>query len=88
MVWFTHDDVIQNLNFQQLADPDEVAGNLNVSLRRSGIAAWMIVLCGAPIYVERVRENKSIGSRPIIHYKPDDPGNVGHRWHPPAWHRP
>lgn len=43
MVWFTHDDVIQNLHFQQLADPDEVAGNLNVGLGRSGITAWMIV---------------------------------------------
>jgi hypothetical protein len=43
MVWFTHDDVIKNLNLEKLASTYEVAGDLNVSLGRSSITAWMIV---------------------------------------------
>ena len=88
MFGVSDNDVIEHFDFKELSGADQVAGDFDVRFRWCRVARRVIVLCGAPIYVERVRENKSNSSRPLIRYNPDDPGNVAHRWHPPAWHRP
>jgi len=46
------DDVVQHLDFEELAGADQVARDLDVRLRRGRVAAGMIVLCEVPIYVQ------------------------------------
>ena len=56
MIWIPHDHVIDNFNFQELAGPDQVAGDLYVPFGRLRLPAGMVVLCDAPGYVQRVAE--------------------------------
>jgi len=46
------DDVVENFDLEKLAGSDEIAGDFDVRLGWSRIAARMIVLCDAPIYVQ------------------------------------
>ncbi len=48
----TNDYVIKDVDFEQLAGADKVAGYLDVALRGRGIAARMVMLCDAPSYVQ------------------------------------
>ena len=43
MIWIPHDHVIDNFNFQELAGPDQVAGDLDVPLGRLRLPARVIV---------------------------------------------
>ena len=52
MIGISHDDVVENVDFEKLACSDEVACNLNVRLRWGRVPARMIVLCGGFVYVE------------------------------------
>jgi hypothetical protein len=52
MVGISHDDVIENFDFQELTSSNEVTGDFDVSFGRSWLAARMIVLCEAPSYVQ------------------------------------
>jgi len=48
----SHYDVVENFDFQKLARSDEITSDFDVRLGWRRIAARMIVLCGAPIYVQ------------------------------------
>ncbi len=52
MVRISHDDVIEDFDFQKLTGSDEVASNLDVRFGRSRFTTRMIVLCDAPVYVQ------------------------------------
>ena len=47
------DDVVQDLNLQELAGPDQIPRHLDVRLARRRIPARVIVLCEASSYVQR-----------------------------------
>ena len=47
----SHDDVVQNLDFEQLARSDQVASDLNIGFARGGIPAGMIMLWDYSRYV-------------------------------------
>jgi len=55
-------DVVENLNLEELASPDEVARDPDVRFRRGGITARMIVLCGAPVYVQTLMGSIDVNS--------------------------
>ena len=52
MVRIAHDDVVEDFDFEKLTRSNEVTSDFDVRLGWSRIAARMIVLCGAPIYVQ------------------------------------
>jgi hypothetical protein len=52
VIGISHDDVVENLDFKKLACSDEVAGDFDVRFRRHRFPARMVVLCGAPGYVQ------------------------------------
>jgi len=52
IIWSTKDDVIEDFNLEQLARANEIACDFDVRFRRLRDSARMVVLCGAPIYVE------------------------------------
>ena len=52
MVGISHDDVIEDFDLEQLARSNEVTGDFNVRFGWGWFAARMIVLCGAPVYVQ------------------------------------
>jgi len=52
LVGISNDDVVEDFDFEKLAGSDEIAGDFDVRLGRSWFTARMIVLCGAPIYVQ------------------------------------
>ena len=43
MFWIAHDDVVQNLDFEKLPGPDEVAGHFDVRFRWLRFTARVIV---------------------------------------------
>jgi hypothetical protein len=43
VVWVSHNDVIEDFDFDKLAGSDEIAGNLDVRLGRRRFAAGMIM---------------------------------------------
>ena len=51
MIWIAYDDVIEHFDFQELAGANQIASHLDVRLRRLRLAAWMIMLCVAKVYV-------------------------------------
>ena len=46
-----HDHVVKNLDLEELAGADEVAGDADVRLGRSRLPTGVVVLCEAPVYV-------------------------------------
>ena len=55
MIRVAHDHMIEHLDFEELARPDEVAGHFDVRLGRRRLAARVIVLCVHPSYVQLFR---------------------------------
>lgn len=51
VAWVPEDDVVEHFDFHQLPGPHEVAGHFDVGLRWRRFPRWMIVLCGASVYV-------------------------------------
>ncbi len=45
-------DMVQDFDLEQLPGPDEVPRHLDVSLRRFGLAARVVVLCDVSSYVQ------------------------------------
>ncbi len=56
MIGIAHDDVVENVDFEELACADEVAGDFDVRFRRRRFPARMIMLCEAPIYVTHMAQ--------------------------------
>jgi hypothetical protein len=44
--------MVEDFDFQKLASADEVAGNLDVGFTGGRVAARVVVLCAAPVYVQ------------------------------------
>jgi hypothetical protein len=45
--------MIEHFNLQNLTGANQVARDFDISFRRGRIPAGMVVLCGAPVYVQR-----------------------------------
>ena len=45
--------MVEHFDFEKLAGSNQVARHLDVGLARRRVAAWMVVLCDAPGYVQR-----------------------------------
>jgi len=43
VLWFTDDDVIENVNLEQLTGTNEVASEANIGFGWTGFTTWMIV---------------------------------------------
>jgi hypothetical protein len=52
VVLVADDYMVDQLNLQQLTGANQIAGHFDVRFRGSGFSAWMVVLCGAPSYVQ------------------------------------
>ena len=52
MAGVSHDEMVNDFNFQKLPGADQITGDLDVRLAWSGVAAGMVVLCNAPSYVQ------------------------------------
>jgi len=48
----TDDYMIEQFDFEELAGSYQISRHANISVRWCGITAWMIMLCGAFIYVK------------------------------------
>jgi hypothetical protein len=52
MIAISNDNMVNHINFKQLTASNEVACDFNVRFGWSGFTARMLVLCGAPVYVQ------------------------------------
>ena len=59
-----HDDVVKNFDLEELAGADEIASDADVRLGRIWLTAGMIMLCGAPVYVQSPAHGAEVNSAP------------------------
>lgn len=52
MVGLADNYMVEHFHFEKLPGADEVAGEFNIRLGRRRVAARVVVLCGAPVYVQ------------------------------------
>jgi hypothetical protein len=47
--------MVNNFDFQELAGADQIPGGLDVGIAWGRVATGVVMLCGAPVYVEPER---------------------------------